>query len=164
MPQFTSSGFSEIGPALRFLRLHGSATPVKQKEVAARAGVTKGMLSSYERSKQEPSLSTLARLLEALDADLVKLQWALGVVARSPVEAGAGEVESPAGDWRELSEQVAETAPPYGGYRVVRVPEPLGEDEERALGQMLAGFLAYLRYTRSESADERGEKELAAGA
>jgi transcriptional regulator with XRE-family HTH domain len=88
-------GFADIGPALRFLRLHGPSAPSKQKEVAARAAVTKGMLSSYERSKQEPSLSTLARLLTALDADLYQLDWALRMVASSPGTdpAAAGEEE-----------------------------------------------------------------------
>lgn len=158
MPGFNTRGFADIGPALRFLRLHGPSAPSKQKEVAARAGVTKGMLSSYERSKQEPSLSTLARLLAALDADLYQLDWALRMVGASPGSdpladrsaalAGddGGELLLGPGRWGES--EVAEPAAPYGSYRVVKVPEPLSDDEENALGQMLAGFLAYLRYTR----------------
>jgi transcriptional regulator with XRE-family HTH domain len=166
MPAFESTFFTDIGPALRFLRLHGTPAPVKQKEVAARAGVTKGMLSSYERSKQEPSLGTLGRLLAALGADLVKLQWALRMVATLPgADPGTavpapgeeGTDDAPAAPmpfpsrWRDS--EVAESAAPYGTYRVVRVPEPLSDDEEHALGQMLAGFLAYLRYTRPEPRD-----------
>jgi transcriptional regulator with XRE-family HTH domain len=157
MPGFKTRGFADIGPALRFLRLHGPSVPSKQKEVAARAGVTKGMLSSYERSKQEPSLTTLARLLAALDADLYQLDWALRMVATSPgsdpgaaaVEEGSGGLLLGPGRWGES--EVAEPVTPYGSYRVVKVPEPLSDDEEDALGQMLAGFLAYLRYTRDDS-------------
>ncbi len=137
---------------------------MKQKEVALRAGVTKGMLSSYERGKQEPSLKTLARLLEALGADLVRLDWALRMVGASPgadpsalrpaaaLATPDEEIELGAeGRWWGSAE-VAETAPAYGEYRLVRVPEPLSSDEEHALGQMLAGFLAYLRFTRAEPA------------
>ncbi|MFW6175470.1 MAG: hypothetical protein ACOC7L_01475, partial [Acidobacteriota bacterium] len=49
-------------------------------------------------------------------------------------------------------------------YRTVRVPEPLSPREETALGQMIAGFLSYLRYTRTgdddpeDPAPERGEE------
>lgn len=168
MPRFDSNGFDDIGAALRFLRLQAPGGPVKQKEVALRAGVTKGMLSSYERGKQEPSLKTLARLLAALGADLMRLDWALRVVRASPGAdptamrptaplAVPDEDEMPEADsgwWG--SAEVAESAPAYGEYRLVRVPEPLSSDEEHALGQMLAGFLAYLRYTRSEAGqDER---------
>lgn len=163
MPRFDSNGFDDIGAALRFLRLQAPGGPVKQKEVALRAGVTKGMLSSYERGKQEPSLKTLARLLAALGADLLRLDWALRVVGASPgaepavphAPAGLPQPdgedvpEAAAGWWG--STEVAESAPAYGEYRLVRVPEPLSSDEEHALGQMLAGFLAYLRYTRSGS-------------
>lgn len=168
MPQFDSNGFDDIGAALRFLRLQAPGGPVKQKEVALRAGVTKGMLSSYERGKQEPSLKTLARLLAALGADLLRLDWALRVVRASPGADPAEmrptaplavprEDEVPAADTRWWgSAEVAESAPAYGEYRLVRVPEPLSSDEEHALGQMLAGFLAYLRYARSESAQDDG--------
>lgn len=169
MPRFDSSGFEDIGAALRFLRLQAPGGAVKQKEVALRAGVTKGMLSSYERGKQEPSLTTLARLLEALGADLVRLDWALRMVGASPGSDPSALRPAPAlpvpGGGDELGEEpvrwgsaeVAESAPAYGEYRLVRVPEPLSSDEEHALGQMLAGFLAYLRYTRAEPARGGGD-------
>lgn len=169
MPRFDSNGFDDIGAALRFLRLQAPGGPVKQKEVALRAGVTKGMLSSYERGKQEPSLRTLARLLAALGADLLRLDWALGVVGASPgsrSEVARTPLALPAPDEEHAlpeegsgwwgSAEVAESAPAYGEYRLVRVPEPLSSDEEHALGQMLAGFLAYLRYTRSEGGESDG--------
>lgn len=134
-------GLSNVGPALRYLRLHGGREPLKQMDVAARAVVTRGMLSSYERGKQEPSLATLERVLEALGADLVKLQWALRMVETEP-----GEAPAPPPDWRDLDE----VAEPAAVYRAVTVPEPLSPEEDHALGQMIAGFLSYLRFTRGE--------------
>jgi transcriptional regulator with XRE-family HTH domain len=59
-----------IGPALRLLRRKSGE---RQVEIARRAGVTKQMLSGYERSKRLPSLRTLAKLLGALDARLLDL-------------------------------------------------------------------------------------------
>jgi transcriptional regulator with XRE-family HTH domain len=139
-------GFSNVGPALRYLRIHGGREPRKQMDVAASAAVTRGMLSSYERGKQEPSLGTLERVLEALGADLVKLQWALRMVETEP---GGEPVPAPPLDWRSVGE-MGEVAEPPAVYRAVSVPEPLSPEEEHALGQMIAGFLSYLRFTRDE--------------
>lgn len=146
--------FDQIGAALRYLRLHGGPEPRKQMEIAARADVTRGMLSSYERGNQVPALKTLDRLLDALGADLVKLQWALrrvepaGEAAResAPEPPGLPDLPHPTLDWRHIDEVAERTA----GYRMVRLPEPLEPEEEHVLGQMIAGFLAYLRYTRDE--------------
>lgn len=151
-----------VGPALRHLRLHGGRQPRKQLEVAALAGVTRGMLSSYERGKQSPSLKNLARILDALGADLVQLQWAVRIVEAQPEapETGAGA--------RERESWPVETRPPGGAsevrdaaavYRTVPLPEPLGAREEKALGQMIAGFLAYLSYTRHEERQESATTE-----
>lgn len=137
---------SNVGPALRYLRLHGGREPRKQMEVAAVAAVTRGMLSSYERGRQEPSLGTLERILDALGADLVKLQWALRMVETEPGE----EPVRPPPEWHP----VGEVAEPPAVYRAVSVPEPLSPEEEHALGQMIAGFLSYLRFTRGERPGE----------
>lgn len=59
-----------IGPALRLLRLHRG---LRQVDAAQRAGVTKAMLSAYERHRRLPSLRTLDKILVALDARLVDL-------------------------------------------------------------------------------------------
>jgi len=142
-------GFRNVGPALRYLRLHGGREPRKQMDVAASASVTRGMLSSYERGKQEPSLGTLERLLEALGADLVKLQWALRMVETEP---GADPQPAPPPDWYAAGE----VAEPPAVYRAVAVPEPLSPEEEHALGQMIAGFLSYLRFTRGEPRPAEG--------
>ncbi len=145
-----------LGPALRHLRLHGGPEPRKQLDVAAAAGVTRGMLSSYERGKQDPSLRNLDRILRGLGADLVQLQWALRIVQARP-DSGEREAQPrsaepthtryPSG--APADAEIREPSPPY---RVVPVPQPLRPAEERALGQMIAGFLAYVRYTR-----ERGD-------
>lgn len=143
--------FHKIGPALRYLRLYGGREPKKQLEVADRADVTRGMLSSYERGHQAPTLKSLDRVLDALEADLVKLQWALQRV--EPGGAAVPEAPAQVPDWRTIDE-VAEPTPGRGAvYRTVQVPEPLDSHEERALGEMVSGFLAYLRYTRNRDQD-----------
>lgn len=134
--------FDHIGSALRYLRLHGGREPRKQLEIAERAAVTRAMLSAYERGHQVPTLPSLARILDALGVGLVELQWALRVVDSAPGEP----LPPPPPDWR-TADEVAE---PGAVYRTVEVPEPLSADEEKALGQMIAGFLAYLRYTRDQ--------------
>lgn len=68
-----------VGPALRLLR---ERRGLRQFEAAERAGVTKAMLSAYEHGRRRPSLGTLARVLDALDARLVDLGEAVEHVAR----------------------------------------------------------------------------------
>ncbi len=138
--------FDKLGEALRHLRQHGATPPRKQLEIAADAGVTRGMLSSYENGHQEPSLKTLGRLLDALGADLEQLEWALRMVAASPGQ-DAGRPYPP-------SSTAAVVAEPPAVYRTVEVPELLSPDEERALGQIIAGFLAWLRYSRTRAGED----------
>ena len=66
-----------FGTALRLLRARQSR---KQTEVAEAAGITKAMLSSYERGVLFPSIRSLAAVLEALDGDLYNLQEVLDEV------------------------------------------------------------------------------------
>jgi len=66
-----------IGPALRLLR---ERKGMRQKELADRAGIMKGMASSYETGRQYPSLETLVRILETLEFDFADLQSALDAV------------------------------------------------------------------------------------
>lgn len=152
--------FHKIGPALRFLRLYGGREPRKQLEIAERADVTRGMLSSYERGHQEPTLKSLDRVLDALEADLPKLQWALQRVEPGGTAGAAGDALPPTPphphlpDWRTLDEVAEPTPGSRAVYRTVQVPEPLDSDEERALGEMVSGFLAYLRYTRGRREDD----------
>jgi len=69
-----------IGPALRRLR---QRRRLRQWQLAKRAGVTKAMVSSYERGRRLPSLRTLLLLLAALGADFGVLQRAIDNVERS---------------------------------------------------------------------------------
>jgi uncharacterized protein len=44
---------------------------ISQAELAFRAGVTQSVISAYEAGRRQPSLPTLARLIDAAGADLV---------------------------------------------------------------------------------------------
>lgn len=63
----------EVGPALRCLR---QLRDLKQYEVARRAGITKAMLSAYERGQRLPSLRSMFRVLDALGAHLAHVERA----------------------------------------------------------------------------------------
>jgi transcriptional regulator with XRE-family HTH domain len=78
----TSHPYVTLGLALVFLR---NRTRRKQSEIAEEAGLTKGMLSSYETGRQRPSLESLFKLLEVLRADFGDLQDALDITANRPV-------------------------------------------------------------------------------
>ena len=134
-----------LGPALRWLR---DRRGKKQYQVAAAAGITKGMLSAYETGRQRPSLETLDKLLETLQCNLNDLHNALQIVNGRP-----GELIRPA-VWNQrppmgsqLASEVAEgTAPGFDLYRVLNIDQPLPVEEERALSQMLDGFHRLVRY------------------
>lgn len=57
--------------ALRRLRLD---TGIRQTQVSMSSGLTKAMLSAYERGKATPSLASLGAYLAALGRDLADLQ------------------------------------------------------------------------------------------
>jgi transcriptional regulator with XRE-family HTH domain len=119
-----------LGKALRWLR---EKAGLRQYETATRAGITKAMLSAYETGKQSPSLESLEKVLDALNADLVSLARALDHVnERSPARAGLG----------------AAYAAVEGATRVRAVlgVDELPREEEEALEQMLDGFHRLLRY------------------
>jgi len=67
--------FAGLGPALRRLRLRQGAS---QRQVAEAAGLTRPMISAYERGLTQPSVTTLGRLLDALEVTLGELEEALG--------------------------------------------------------------------------------------
>jgi predicted nucleotidyltransferase/DNA-binding XRE family transcriptional regulator len=56
------------GALLRQARQHAG---LSQVELAARAGVTQSVISAYESGHRQPSLPTLAALVEAADCELV---------------------------------------------------------------------------------------------
>lgn len=142
---------SEIGAALRRLRMQRG---LRQYEAADAAGVTKAMLSAYETGKRRPSLKTLDRLLAAMDAHLGDLHRAL-MAERHQKDYLAGD--------RSVSRPhlVSEAGGPayadsgYGGlslgaaadvYDLLGLHDPLPPEEERALSEMLRGFLKLLRF------------------
>ena len=141
-------GLAGLGAALRRLRVHRD---LKQYETAAAAGITKAMLSAYETGKRRPSLKTLGRLLEALDADLGDLHRAL--VTERYGDALFGRGGRPADDASYPTP--ASTAAPGSGFEVAEPPDVYGvlgtrrrlaAAEEVAFSEMLRGFHNLLRY------------------
>ncbi len=96
-----------LGSALRRLRMQRAIT---QTDLARQAGITKAMLSKYERGRQHPALGTLERILDALDASLGHLDLAMGEEreAQNPA-AGPAARSSP---------------PPWSARQVVFSPPP----------------------------------------
>lgn len=70
-----------LGPALRLLRKERG---FRQQSLAERAGVTLSMVSAFENSNRYPSLRSLARILDALDAGLYDLGQAVQRVEERP--------------------------------------------------------------------------------
>jgi len=130
--------FDGLGRSLRWLR---ERQVKRQYQVAAGAGITKAMLSAYETGKQKPSLDTLEKILDALVCDLNDLHNALQIVNGRPERmrsAGVG------GDpWRVAGEG-ASSGP--GLYEILGAEEPLPQQEEQAMSEMLGGFHKLLRY------------------
>ena len=88
---------SGLGQALRWLRDRRGR---KQYQVAASAGITKGMLSAYETGRQRPSLDTLEKILDTLGCDLNDLHNAIQIVNGRPEQMrrrgeGAGSEDGP---------------------------------------------------------------------
>jgi transcriptional regulator with XRE-family HTH domain len=76
---------SSLGNALRLLRARQNLT---QGAVAARAGLTKAMLSSYEIGSKLPSFQSLTAILSALDRNFHDLQEALDEIRERPASTG----------------------------------------------------------------------------
>lgn len=134
--------FDGLGRALRWLR---ERQLKRQYQVAAGAGITKAMLSAYETGKQNPSLDTLEKILDALVCDLNDLHNALQIVNGRPERmrnAGAG------GDyWRGAGEGAGESGSTGPGlHEILGADEPMPPQEEQAMSEMLSGFHKLLRY------------------
>jgi transcriptional regulator with XRE-family HTH domain len=133
--------FDGLGRSLRWLR---ERQVKRQYQVAAGAGITKAMLSAYETGKQKPSLDTLEKILDALICDLNDLHNALQIVNGRPERmrsAGAG------GDPWRVAGTAGEGAPSGPGlYEILGAEEPLPQQEEQAMSEMLGGFHKLLRY------------------
>lgn len=139
--------FQQLGPALRHLRqIRGK----KQLEIAAEAEVTRGMLSSYENGHQEPTLTTLGRILEALGVDLAELQWAMTLTG-SRLEPAGEDGEEGRGDRpypfpNPRPSYVAEGGSKNTFYQV-ELPR-LDGGEQEVFAHLVAAFLAYRRWRR----------------
>jgi len=70
---------SVLGEALRRLR---TDRRLLQRDVAARAGINRPMLSAYESGKVEPKFDGLVRVLEAMGANLGYLGTYMELVTR----------------------------------------------------------------------------------
>lgn len=138
-----------IGAALRRLRMHRG---LRQYEAAEAAGITKAMLSAYETGKRRPSLKTLDSLLRSMGAHLGDLHLAMMEERRGyrrPRADGTGwreggrslEVREPAAsEWPATDTQRPDV------YALLGIEGPLPPEEERALEEMLRGFLKLLRF------------------
>lgn len=70
IPAEPAPAFDHLGEALRWLRRKRG---LKQRELAERCGVSKSMLSAFERGRHSPRLETLEKVLEGLGTDLETL-------------------------------------------------------------------------------------------
>lgn len=151
-----------LGPALRWLRDRRGR---KQYQVAAAAGITKGMLSAYETGRQRPSLETLDKILDTLGCDLNDLHNALRIVNGEP--AGIVRSEVRRGPW-PASGTGAAGVPGAGGevdvYEALGLSEQLPAQEERALAEMLQGFHRLLRFLHAGMSGPRQEEGGQGGA
>ena len=131
--------FDGLGRSLRWLR---ERQVKRQYQVAAGAGITKAMLSAYETGKQKPSLDTLEKILDALVCDLNDLHNALQIVNGRPERMrNAG-----GGSWL-AADKTGEGAPSGPGlYEILGAEEPMPQQEEQAMSEMLGGFHKLLRY------------------
>ncbi len=66
-----------LGEALRVLR---SRHQLRQYQLAAKAKITKAMLSSFETGKTRPSLGSLLSIVFGMGSDLTELQEVLDVL------------------------------------------------------------------------------------
>lgn len=117
--------FDGLGAVLRDLRTDRRLTQV---ELAERAGVSKSMLSLYERDKQRPHLDTLGRLLDALGVSLGQLAARLERRTLRDQALGAGD-----------------ECLPRGGHRLASLLDGVQSAAEDAGEPELAAGLSHLR-------------------
>jgi transcriptional regulator with XRE-family HTH domain len=128
--------FQGLHKALRWLRLQANR---KQREVAEAAGITQAMLCSYEQGKRTPSLQSLEKILDSLDADLTQLSDALALVNnRSPRPAPSPRPE-------------VEPTSSIDLQRLLGAEQPLAADEEEALREVVGSFTRWLSILRSST-------------
>ena len=116
--------FDALGPVIRDLRIERGLTQV---ELAARAGVSKSMLSLYEGGKRRPQLETLERLVEALEVRL-------------------GELAMRLDSWPSEEEGDAARRGPRRGSSGVSCPGTLRQEAVAAATEVLQGIAALLQH------------------
>ncbi|HET9210644.1 MAG TPA: helix-turn-helix transcriptional regulator [Thermoanaerobaculia bacterium] len=78
VPQLLGNGADELLQCLpKALKLVREGAGYRQTDAAARSGLSKGMLSTYETGKTLPSLGSLTTLLASLGKDFADLQEAI---------------------------------------------------------------------------------------
>jgi len=131
--------FRDLHKALRWLR---RSRGKKQYEVAETAGITRPMLSEYETGKKQPTIETLDKILDALDAGLTDLHLALSVHQDGGESAGE---DAPWKSERPRAEPAPTVEPRVDLYHLLDVDQPLPADQEDALNRILAGFHELVR-------------------
>lgn len=136
--------FHDLHAALRLLRTRRN---LKQQQVAAAAGITRGMLSAYENGKKHPSIETLDKLLDALDAGLADLDEALS--AQRGGERFEPTTPRPIPP-QPVDEPPASIEPRVDIYQALGIDYPLPVDQEHALRRLVASFLELIRSKHRE--------------
>lgn len=120
------------------------------------------MLSAYETGKQKPSLDTLEKILDGLDASLDDLHRALLIVhgKDDPLRPSLKPVSSTYFADADVESDL---------HRILGVRGSIPPEEEQAFRQMLAGFHRLLRFmhrhlsevpeTSGEGSEEGGDEE-----
>jgi transcriptional regulator with XRE-family HTH domain len=139
-----------LGEALKLLR---NRRGWPQKQLAADAGITRGMVSSYEKGKQIPTFGTLEKMLKALEGDFCDLHCAVEFVnGRAPTVHGLSPQFQPG---LARSSKVAARKQPDPRPASAKEREPSGEpqsapqsseDLERALSDTVASVHRLLRH------------------
>lgn len=144
-----TSVLTGLGPGLRWMRERRGK---KQYQVAASAGITKGMLSAYETGRQRPSLETLDKILDTLESDLNDLHNALQIVNGRPAALVRPAARAAWDHYPMTGSAISEIAEPERRadvYGALGISEPLPAEEELALSEMLDGFHRLVRYLHS---------------
>jgi transcriptional regulator with XRE-family HTH domain len=97
--------------ALLFLR---NRAGFNQEQLAARARITNGMLSGYETGRNRPTLTTLIKLLAALECDLCDLNEALRVMTDPWTEEARKGRRSTLQTVNQLAQEHGEETPGKG--------------------------------------------------
>jgi transcriptional regulator with XRE-family HTH domain len=155
-----TSVLTGLGPALRWMRERRGR---KQYQVAAAAGITKGMLSAYETGRQRPSLETLDKILDTLECDLNDLHNALQIVNGRPASFIRPQPRPAWDSYPPSITQVSEVAEPrpVDVYGALGIAGPLPAEEERALSEILGGFHNLVRFLHAGLSQSAGRGDEA---